>query len=1343
MSQAHSPTDGRQRLSSKRRTWLGFWSLLRLIILLPLWLFGLVALVLGIALSPWGTDFLLSQGEKRGYFSFESYEGGILENFELRGFSMDVANTQIRIDDLALAWGEGCVLSGRLCLDYLRIDGADIRLQGGEESPQEESSGGMGSFFFPFTIEIRELSIDESSVALADGTLITWQHFSTAATAQGNTVEIAATTLQSPSVYLPPTPGVALTEGNAGEGAQLAPAGIDAAIALQTPTEPVTLAGQAPANANTAASERLELPTIALPVNIALESLTIEQFELQGRFAYQVERGYLAGRIEGSDVTLDALEFTTEDADARLVGSATLDDNYPLDVRLDTTLYLPELFPELNGQRLVLEASGTLDALAATLEASGPVVARLEADVDALASTLPFELSLQSDSLQWPLPTAQAQDGEEQAPIFIDDLALDVSGSLEAYQVSLSGEAEMPDMPRARLVLAGNGDFEHFVWDDLALQVEESRLRSSGRIDWQAPLRVAARVRLDDIDPALVTDAMQGNLSGDIELGVVQQGEQWEIDLPVLAIDGTLQEYPLTLDAALTANTRLEADVEHLRFAQGNNRIEAAGQISQQAMSLNANVALRELRTLHAELGGALTGRIQAAGSIERPQIRANLEGDGLRFADNLIERLSLDANVQGLDDPELDVVLVARNLRAGGQSLPRLDLGLNGRLSQHRLTLDVQGEENGPITRAALALQGRFQQEAERYQARLTPLEVDGEVGNIRLEAPVDVTYNLANGQARITPFCLRREQGGVVCATEAISASAEQGRAALAVREVPMEMVEPFLPEDWQLEGDTTADLVASWSQGGARWQANVQVLSDLVVTAINDYGQPVTLPAISLDAQVETNQARADADVVLSLSEAGNLTLNLGVVDPLGRGVLDGELRANDISLAPYQPMVLQLNELGGDLTGRVGIGGTTAQPDLQGSLGLRNIRVNGPDIPVDIRDGQFVVNFAGEQGQIDGFLAAERGRLNIDGSAYWPSGDDWRIGIDLEAVQEPILAVIPRFGRLEAAPDIRIRINPELLQIRGNVDVPWARLTVGSSPPSAISPSSDEIIITERQDREAERAAQEAAARGEGPSAAQELADTGMEIDMLITVTLGQDMQLSAYGLESGLGGMLEVRQDSGVLQLFGEVNLVDGRFQAFNQDLLIRRGQVLFSGPPGLPTLDFEAIRNPDVTQDDVIAGLRVTGTAEAPNVAIFSEPAMDENRALSYLLRGRAPESGGGVDTALTTALIGMSLGRTGGAVGSIGEAFGIDDLTLDTTGVGDESQVALSGQLTDDLRISYGVGIFSPIAELTLRYTLWRNLYLQAVSGTSQAIDLLYTFTRSGNPQVIRQGQP
>jgi translocation and assembly module TamB len=42
---------------------------------------------------------------------------------------------------------------------------------------------------------------------------------------------------------------------------------------------------------------------------------------------------------------------------------------------------------------------------------------------------------------------------------------------------------------------------------------------------------------------------------------------------------------------------------------------------------------------------------------------------------------------------------------------------------------------------------------------------------------------------------------------------------------------------------------------------------------------------------------------------------------------------------------------------------------------------------------------------------------------------------------------------------------------------------------------------------------------------------------------------------------------------------------------------------------------------------------------------------------------------------------------------------------------------------------MSYGVGVFQPGNELTLRYRLARNLYLQAVTGLESALDLLYSF--------------
>lgn len=1346
MSQVEPATsDKRRMLSPKYRAWLLLWSLVRLVIVLPIWLFGIVALVVGVGLSPWGTGMLLSQGEQRDFFSYAHHEGGLLDHFQLEDFQLQLGETRINVEEFELQWADDCVLSGRLCIDTLRVVGADIRLgSSSEQAPSPEEEGEPLAIRFPFPIELRSLLLDDVSLRLADGTEVAWRSLSSAAIAEGSTVRLLPTHLEQPRVYLPLSSGVLLTQGIE---TPLYAEAIDAAILLNQPPQEATESPEQPLEER----ERLTLPDITLPVDIQIPEFTLSDFQLEGAAEYRVERLQLGLLTEDDSVEVLELSVVTPDAEAELTANVTLTGNYPLEARLNVALFLPEIYPELSGESLALTLSGPLDALEAQLDASGTVNATLSGQVDALAPTLPFQLQLQSDQIQWPLPVSgddsrdesvdDSAEGKAAQAYIVDDLELQVTGSLSDYSAQLALAVEGPSLPRTQINITGEGDLEQFSWQPLTLAVDESSLRSEGSIRWLAPLQVNTTIRLDQVNPAHFVDQLEGNLNGDIELTLRQQKERWAISVPNLAIDGELGDYPLTLQATFDANSHLELDIEELLFTQGENRLTAAGQISEQAMSLNADIALRQLQTLSPDLAGTIVGTLEASGSFNQPQLLANLQGDGVRFGENRIERLGLDADVQGIDDPTLDVQLALQNVNAGGQSLTNIEANLAGRLSEHRLALSAQGANNSALSRAQLALDGRFDQQGQLYQARVTPLEIDSEAGNIRLEAPLDLRYDMANGQARLSPFCLRREQGGLVCSEEEINASAQQGNAVLSVREVPMEMLEPFLPEEWQLEGDTTADLVASWRQGGAQWQADLRILSELAITAVNDYGQPVQLPEISLDAQLEATQSQADANVSLSLAEAGDLNVDLSVNDPLGAGALSGELRANDVSLQPYRPMLVGIDRLEGDLTGSVQITGTTAAPDLQGQLGLRGIGVSGPDIPVDIQGGELVVSFDGEQGGIDGYLAAERGRLEITGDAYWPSGDDWRIGVDLNAVQDPILVVLPQFGRLEVAPDIRIRVTPERLQVRGDVNLPWARLKIGDMPSSAATPSGDEVIITERDDRQAEIEAQRTAANGDGPSAADELAATGMAIDVLVTLTLGRDMQISAYGLESGLGGALEIRQSSGALQLFGDVNLVDGRFQAFGQDLVIRRGELLFSGPPGLPTLDFEAIRNPDVTEDEVIAGLRVTGSAEAPNVLIFSEPAMDESRALSYLLRGRAPDaSGGGVDSALTTALIGMSLGRTGGAVGSIGEAFGIDDLTLDTAGAGDDSQIAVSGQLTDDLRISYGVGIFSPIAELTLRYTLWRNLYVQAVSGTNQAVDLIYTFTRSGNPEIIQQ---
>ncbi|WP_228716799.1 autotransporter assembly complex protein TamB [Billgrantia pellis] len=1402
-----------------------FWSLLRLVIVLFLLALGVVALMLGLALSPWGAGLLLEEGAKRGFYELERVEGAPLDRLVLHGFRLEAGATAVAADRIELAWAEDCLLRGRLCLDRLALEGGQVHLAAGEaavDEPTEEGTGGTRSIQLPLPVAVRELALDDIEMRLADGTHIALDTLRSAAEAEHSQLRLGATRAEGLRVVLPaatndekptptPDPSTEAAEESApppastpsfrfpmaieapqielsdvdvrlADGTRIAwerldsgleaeedeltllptrfveltvelPAG-SAGLALEQSTDGAVLSEEALAAVATVTRgsdpgepevarqerERLALPEVSLPLAVSAPEIRLESIEVSGPFDYSLRTVTLA--LEASDqvVEIASLDIASLDADANLTARVELRDDYPLEARLTAALWLPEIMPELAGQRLDLRLNGSLGELHAELSARGPVDATLSAQADVLDPTVPFTASASSELVQWPLPMRSMTEGAESDddtptdPYVIEDLELRLAGSLVDYRAALSMRLEGPEIPLVRVALSGSGDVGHFAWTPLSLSLGDASIVSRGRIEWRDGLDVEATARLDNVDPGQFTDAVAGRLSGNVDVSFIQNDEGWQLRLPRLDIDGELQDLPLSLEASLAGDSEMQWQVERFDFRQGDNRVTASGAISEQRMDLSGEVRLLELDSLHDALSGRLTGRFGTGGSPERPRLELDLEGRGLAFADNRAEALRLRGNVQGIDDPVLDVSLEVTGLGAGGQRFHEMTLDLEGRLSSHRATLEATAGHDMPLSRALLVLEGGLSDDRQRYEGRITPLEVDTEFGELRLDEPIVFRADVAAGNARVQPFCLHREQGGRICLDDTLEAGAQQGRGALSVQGLPLDILDPWLPQDWQASGTTEAELQLQWRQGGSQWSVAGDLSSELDLEGLDIYGQPWSMPDTRLNVTIDASQDRTAMNLDVALADAGRLELDIGLNDPTGRGELDGALTLDGLDLSRYRTLASGLDMLEGIVAGRVRIDGTRDNPQLDGALELNGLRASGLDVPLIVEDGRIRIELNGDSARIMGYVASDEGRLVIDGNAEWPSLDEWRIEVDLDGTRRPLLVTLPQFGRLRVAPDIEVRIDPQLLSVRGDVQVPWARLELGEAPPAAVSPSPDEVVITRRDEERARRNAALDDAAGNDEAAAVALREAGMRLDVLINLNLGPDMLLDTRGLETGLTGTLEVRQQDGPVQLFGDVNLTDGRFRAFGQDLLIRQGQLLFSGAPDQPLLDFEAIRNPDVTEDGVIAGLRVTGFAAEPTLTIFSEPAMDEARALSYLLRGRAPRDGD-ADGALTSALVGLTLGRTGGAVGAIGQAFGIDDLALETAGSGDESQVVVSGYLTEDLRISYGVGIFSPIAELTLRYTLWRDFYVQAVSGAAQAVDLVYIFTRPGNP--------
>ncbi|KPY56606.1 Uncharacterized protein ALO94_01615 [Pseudomonas syringae pv. spinaceae] len=250
-----------------------------------------------------------------------------------------------------------------------------------------------------------------------------------------------------------------------------------------------------------------------------------------------------------------------------------------------------------------------------------------------------------------------------------------------------------------------------------------------------------------------------------------------------------------------------------------------------------------------------------------------------------------------------------------------------------------------------------------------------------------------------------------------------------------------------------------------------------------------------------------------------------------------------------------------------------------------------------------------------------------------------------------------------------------------------------------PPSTVKLSGDTVIVGQQTEE------------GAPPLA----------VAMDINVEVGQEkLSFSGFGLTANLVGRVHIGDN---LDTRGELNLNDGRYRAYGQRLTIRKARLLFAGPVDQPYLDIEAIRQ----TDDVIAGIRLTGSAEQPTTEVFSEPAMSQEQALSYLVMGRPLSTSGEDNNMVAQAALALGVAGSSSTTGKLADNLGIKDFELDTSGTGYKTNVVASGKITEKLSLRYGVGVFEPANTIALRYLLSKRVYLEAASGVASSLDIFY----------------
>ncbi|QLY62616.1 MULTISPECIES: autotransporter assembly complex protein TamB [Citrobacter] len=1200
-------------------------------------------------------------------------------DLSLKNIRYDQPGVAVNAGEVHLAVGLNCLWDSSLCVNDLSLKDINVAIDSKKmppSAPVEEEDSGPLNLSTPYPITLSRVALNNINIKI-DDTTVSVLDFTSGLNWQEKTLTLKPTSLQGLLIALPKVADVAQEEvvepKIQNPQPDEKPLGETLKDLFSKPVLP-------------------EMTDVHLPLNLNIEEFRGEQLRVTGDTDLTVHSMLLKVSSIDGNMKLDALDIDSSQGAVKASGTAQLTDKWPVDITLNSTLNIEPL----KGEKVKLKVGGALrDQLEVGVNLSGPVDMDLRAQTRLAEAGLPLNLEVVSKQVYWPFT------GDKQFQA--DDIKLKLTGKMTDYTLSMHAAVKGQDIPPAIITLDAKGNEQQINLDKLSVAALEGKTELKALVDWQQAISWRGELTLDGINTAKEVPEWPSKLNGVIKTRGSLYGGSWQMEVPELKLSGNVKQNKVNVNGSLKGNSYLQWTIPGLHLELGRNSAEVKGELGVKDLNLDATIDAPSLDNALPGLGGTAKGQVKVRGTVEAPELLADITARGLRWQELSVAQVRVEGDVKSAEQ-------IAGNLNVRVERIVQPDVNINlvtlnakGSEKQHELQLRIQGE---PVS-GQLDLAGSFDRKEQRWKGELSNTRFQTPVGPWSLNRAIALDYRNQEQKISIGPHCWNNPNAEL-CVPQTIDAGAE-GRAVVNLNRFDLAMLKPFMPDATQASGVFTGKADVSWDttkEGLPQGQVTLNGRNVKVTQSVNDAPLPVAFDTLNLTADLHNN--RAELGWLIRLTNNGQFDGQVQISDPQGRRNLGGNVNIRNFNLAMVNPIFSRGEKAAGMLNANLRLGGDLQSPQLLGQLQLSGLDVDGNFMPFDMQPSQLAVNFTGTRSTIAGVVRTQQGEINLSGDADWSQLDNWRARIAAKGSRVRI--TVPPMVRLDVSPDVEFEATPNLFTLNGNVDVPWARIVVHDLPESAVGVSSDMVMLNDNLQPEKPQSA-------------------GIPINSNLNIHVGNNVRIDAFGLKARLTGDLKVAQDKQGLGLNGQINIPSGRFHAYGQDLIVRKGELLFSGPPDQPLLNIEAIRNPDATEDDVIAGVRVTGTADEPKAEIFSDPAMSQQMALSYLLRGQGLDSEQSDSAAMTSMLIGLGVAQSGQIVGKIGETFGVSNLALDTQGVGDSSQVVVSGYVLPGLQVKYGVGIFDSLATLTLRYRLMPKLYLEAVSGVDQALDLLYQF--------------
>lgn len=506
----------------------------------------------------------------------------------------------------------------------------------------------------------------------------------------------------------------------------------------------------------------------------------------------------------------------------------------------------------------------------------------------------------------------------------------------------------------------------------------------------------------------------------------------------------------------------------------------------------------------------------------------------------------------------------------------------------------------------------------------------------------------------------------------------------------------------------------------------------------------------------AQASFGAGRVQANASVRGERAGVLSADLSWLvpdnEPLARIGGDtpwqGRVQADVPDLSWLAALLGDGWQVAGQARGELRLAGSAAHPQISGQLRGERLALRALDLGMRLERGEAALDVTPQRlrlsrlrfeselaplpralaldGRVDARRFATPGVVEASGElSLGPADSEQGDG-------EARLALrFDRFGLTQRADqwvavsgEGALRLRQRLLEIDGKLRADAAFWALADIDRPALS---DDVVLRSHAGRSASR--------------------VGRAIKVDLALALGNSAYFRGAGVDSRLAGALRiVSDDAGLPRATGSIRTVDGRFDAYGQQLDIERGIVNFQGAIDNPGLNLLAVRK----NLPVEAGVEVGGTAQHPVVRLVSSPNVPDAEKLSWLVLGRSPEQQGGDGALLLAAAQTIVGGQDGGVLRRLQRALGIDEFGVSTGQVGGYSTlptskvasvsgfgasqtvngqiVTVGKRLSSNAVLSYQQSLNTTESIVKLTVKLGRQFSVVGSAGSDSALDFYWT---------------